>query len=228
MPSAKQRARRLLLLTLLFEGGLGAVALLLGWIVGHSPLTGLAAERFGAWEQGAAILWGALAALPLVAGLLLAERAPGAGWTRLRDLVTHRLVPLFRQMSVVQFALISLAAGWGEELLFRGLLQAGLAERLQFPGGDWLALLTASVLFGLCHWLTHTYALLATLVGLYLGILLMATDQILVPITAHALYDFLALVYLVHWPARSDERAGERADEERADEEQAGEEQTGE
>lgn len=205
MPSARQRARRLLLLTLLFEGGLGAVALLLGWMLGHSPLIGAAGEQLGVGEQGRAVVWGTLAALPLVAGLLLAERAPGSGWTRLRDLVHHRLVPLFREMSVVQFALISIAAGWGEELLFRGLLQAGLAERLEFAGGPWLALLASSVLFGLCHWLTNTYALLATLVGLYLGLLLMATDQILAPITAHALYDFLALVYLVKWRAPSAE-----------------------
>ena len=40
--------------------------------------------------------------------------------------------------------------------------------------------------------------MLAGLIGIYLGWLLAATDNLLVPIVAHAAYDFLALVYLLH------------------------------
>jgi membrane protease YdiL (CAAX protease family) len=58
-------------------------------------------------------------------------------------------------------------------------------------------LLLASLLFGLLHPLTVMYFVLASLVGVYLGCWQLATDNLLVVIVAHALYDFVALVYLV-------------------------------
>jgi membrane protease YdiL (CAAX protease family) len=51
-------------------------------------------------------------------------------------------------------------------------------------------------LFGLLHFITPSYALFAGLTGLYLGGLWILTRNLLVPITAHGAYDFLALVYL--------------------------------
>jgi uncharacterized protein len=48
-----------------------------------------------------------------------------------------------------------------------------------------------------CHWITRTYALLAALVGLYLGGLWLWTGNLLVPIVAHALYDFVALIWIL-------------------------------
>jgi membrane protease YdiL (CAAX protease family) len=87
---------------------------------------------------------------------------------------------------------LALMAGVAEEALFRGLLQEGLAGPL-----GWLpALLLASALFGVVHWLTGLYALLAGAVGLYLGGLYLLTGNLLVPIVVHALYDVVALVYL--------------------------------
>jgi len=47
------------------------------------------------------------------------------------------------------------------------------------------------------HTITPAYALLAALIGLYLGGIWMATDNLLVPITIHAVYDFLVLLYLI-------------------------------
>jgi membrane protease YdiL (CAAX protease family) len=52
-------------------------------------------------------------------------------------------------------------------------------------------------LFGLAHPMSTTYVVLATVVGVYLGGLLLVTDNLLAPIVAHAAYDFVALVYLV-------------------------------
>ena len=64
-------------------------------------------------------------------------------------------------------------------------------------------LLAASVLFGLAHPITPAYAVLAAMIGVYLGWLWLAFDKnLLVPITAHALYDFLALIYLVRTRGR--------------------------
>ena len=59
------------------------------------------------------------------------------------------------------------------------------------------ALAIASVLFGVCHWLNTTYAILAMLAGLYFGLLLVLTGNLWTPIMAHAAYDFIALLYLV-------------------------------
>jgi membrane protease YdiL (CAAX protease family) len=41
------------------------------------------------------------------------------------------------------------------------------------------------------------YLVLAGLIGLYLGGIWLATGNLLVPIIAHAMYDFVALVYFV-------------------------------
>ena len=53
-----------------------------------------------------------------------------------------------------------------------------------------------SVIFGLLHAVTKTYAVLAFLVSVYFGWLAIATNDLLGPILAHAIYDFFALVYL--------------------------------
>ena len=55
----------------------------------------------------------------------------------------------------------------------------------------------AALLFGAAHWLTATYALLAGLIGLYLGALFLLTENLLVPAIAHAAYDVVALSVLV-------------------------------
>ena len=61
--------------------------------------------------------------------------------------------------------------------------------------GDWIAIVGVAILFGLLHAVNAAYAVLATLMGLYLGWLWMATGNLAVPIVAHAVYDFLALVF---------------------------------
>src|SRR6185503_9457210 len=115
----------------------------------------------------------------------------------LRQLTSEVIARMFGGASPAQLAAVALAAGCGEELLFRGLVQSGIAQLFSDPIGPAVALLVASILFGVCHWLNATYAILAMLAGAYFGVLLMLTGNILAPITAHAAYDFLALVYLI-------------------------------
>jgi membrane protease YdiL (CAAX protease family) len=62
------------------------------------------------------------------------------------------------------------------------------------PG--FIALVLTSVAFGLAHFLTLSYALLAALAGLYLGALYWAGGNLVIPIVAHALYDLVALLQL--------------------------------
>ena len=69
-----------------------------------------------------------------------------------------------------------------EELLFRGVLHP-------LAGPFW-----SNVLFGLAHFITPTYAVLAGLLGAYLGGLLELSENLLAPIITHGLYDFLAFL----------------------------------
>ena len=103
------------------------------------------------------------------------------------------MIPCFSECSVFQLALISALAGFGEEALFRGVIQRALSEWWN----PWVGLVVASALFGLGHHMTSAYAILAGLLGLYLGLLLMVFDNLLVVMLVHSLYDFAALVYLV-------------------------------
>jgi membrane protease YdiL (CAAX protease family) len=60
-----------------------------------------------------------------------------------------------------------------------------------------LGILIASAIFGLLHYLSTTYAFYAFLTGVYLGVIYHATGNLYVVMVIHALYDFIALVYLV-------------------------------
>ena len=50
--------------------------------------------------------------------------------------------------------------------------------------------------------MSKSYFAFATLIGIYLGGLLLWTDSLLVPIVAHAVYDFIALLYGTRWSNR--------------------------
>ena len=125
------------------------------------------------------------------------DSLPWNTFRHLRALVRHLLAQLLGGASRRQLLLVALAAGVGEELLFRGLIQAGLKSWIGPPWGVGVGLVVGSLLFGACHWLSTTYALLATGAGLYFGLLMLGTGSLWTPLVAHAVYDFIALVYLL-------------------------------
>lgn len=178
------------------ELGLGVAALVLGWLVGPWPHETLVGSKAGVGELGRAAAWGLIATVPLAVGLWWADRSRWAPLVQLGELVRCRLVPYFAPLSVWQLLLISLAAGLGEELLFRGWLQMAVVQWWPYTGGREMGLITAALLFGICHWLSGTYAVLATLMGLYMGVLFIWSDHLLPPIITHGAYDFWALLYL--------------------------------
>lgn len=89
-----------------------------------------------------------------------------------------------RSLTIFEIVLISCAAGIGEEIFFRGMMQS-------FIGVWW-----AAVVFGLLHALTPAYFIIATAVGIWLGLLYQFSDNLLVPMVAHAAYDIFALNFL--------------------------------
>lgn len=174
--------RRPIVLALVVEGALAALALLLAVIFGLKPWSSIVLD---ASTLGQAVA----ATVPLAVLVLLMVRLPWP-WVEALDRLARDLAnTLFARSGPTAVLLVSLMAGIGEELLFRGVMQEGL-ERLLGPTA---ALLLASLLFGLAHAVTKAYFLVATLIGIYLGWLYLATGNLLVPILVHFLYDWIVL-----------------------------------
>jgi membrane protease YdiL (CAAX protease family) len=172
-------------LAVLFEGGMAVVACIVGWFMNYPP-----------WE---AIVWdaagvglGLAASGPMLVFFALCLTWPVGPLKSIKrfsdDVITH----LFAGCTILDLAVISLLAGFGEEMLFRGVIQAALTDWL----GLWPGIVLASLLFGLFHPFTPFYVVLAAMVGLYLGTAWLWTENLLVPIVAHGVYDFVALVIL--------------------------------
>jgi membrane protease YdiL (CAAX protease family) len=176
-----------------FELGLGLAALGLGWWLGRSPLVWPGAAGIG--DHLRALATGAAAALPLLGILVALDRHPRDPLRELRRLTDEILPALFRGASGPELLAVSVAAGVGEELLFRGLVQHGISG-LPWASGYW-GWAVASLLFGAAHPITLRYACAAAVVGGYLGALQIATGSVLAPIAAHAAYDWGALSYLL-------------------------------
>ena len=176
----------------LFEAGLGLVAVVAGAVVGIAPLATL-------HGGGPAILAGILGTLPMFLFFSLCLSLPWPSMQRIREVLEQALGGALSECTTLQLAGLSLAAGFGEELLFRGFIQGGFAAFLP----PWAALAAASLVFGLAHPLTRGYIVLAAVMGAYLGWMWTATADLAAPLIAHALYDFIALVVLVRRLPRS-------------------------
>jgi membrane protease YdiL (CAAX protease family) len=175
-------ADRVTRLAVAFELGLGLVAIAVAWLVGYPLLATIQPSYPGT----ALALLSTLPLLGALWGLLTSD------WPPIRHLVDElerSVIPLFRRCTPLQLIAIAAAAGIGEELLFRGLIQGAITS----AAGPAIGLLTASLLFGLAHAITGTYAVLAAAVGAYLGLLGLLTGGVWVPIVVHALYDLVAL-----------------------------------
>lgn len=180
--------RNLLLIAILSEGSLVLLAWGIGALVG-TPAFDLI------HVTGAAMGYGLLASVPMLAALAWVIRTAWPPLARFRGTIDEVVAPLFANSTVLDLLIISMLAGIGEEVLFRGVMQTALTGVV----GLWLAVVLTSIVFGLAHFISVTYAVYATVVGAYLGVLLIVFDNLLVPVVAHAAYDFLALIYLVYF-----------------------------
>jgi membrane protease YdiL (CAAX protease family) len=171
---------RLVGLALASEAALAAIAIIVARAVGL-PI---------AWgEPVRDSLIGVVAAGGLaVVNHTLLRRAPSTWIVNGVRAVYHEvLVPVFGALPPYAIGVIGVAAGLGEELLFRGVLQ---------PLFGWVA---ASLAFGLAHSGSRDmlpFAAWASIMGAALGGLAMATGGLTAPVVAHGLYDVLALAYI--------------------------------
>lgn len=190
---------RILLFAFLGEGALMLAGLL--WVLARDlPFTWSDASRVSLTAATAIGLLtaAALAAIQFVLLRIVPERGPVRA---LRRLYRELLYPLFRASTPIEIVVISVLAGVGEEVLFRGAMQPELG------------LIITSLVFGLFHVggrLTVALGIWAACTGALLGWLAIATGGLLAPIVAHMIYDALAISYLRWGPALPDAGAATR------------------
>lgn len=183
------------------ELGLGFVAVFLGWLTGVDVRQWLPEFRVETLVPIAkAIGWGTIAALPMLAVVEVIERIDWQPFRELRALDQMPVVSSLLSLGPAELITISLAAGVGEELLVRGWLMGWMIGPLD--QASWLMIcagvVASAVAFGLMHPVTPTYIVLATLIGIYLGGLVIWSGNLLVAIAAHTVYDAVHLLIARH------------------------------
>jgi membrane protease YdiL (CAAX protease family) len=183
-------------MAILVEGGLGLIAITLAWLFGV-PLRDMIPK------PGVELVWaaarGAVVATIMLFVFYWLMHSPRPSLRLLREQVETLVREMFPSASAGQFALVAALAGIGEELLFRGVLQNLI--------GHWtrpvVGLIAASLLFGFAHALSKLYFAFAAIVGFCFGWLMLAYNDLVAPIIAHGLYDFVALAYIARNTSRS-------------------------
>ena len=139
------------------------------------------------WDQNTQDSWFyfGVGLAPCVAFVFFAMSTFGQSWPPIREIFESLKNSLGEELAALnsfQIFCLSLSAGVGEELLFRGAFQP-----------LWGAVGTA-IVFGLLHSLSFSYFAVSTLFGAWLGFLYQQTGNLLVPVSIHFLYDMLALL----------------------------------
>jgi membrane protease YdiL (CAAX protease family) len=176
-------------LAVLVEGAIGLAAVGVAQVFGISLRDQFAATRAELFEG---LLAGVVATMPMLAIYWWMTVTRWVPLVELRRTVRQMVHELFPGARIPELLTIAALAGVGEELLFRGVWQTAI--------GQWttpmVGLVAGSLVFGALHAVSRIYFVLATLIGLYLGWLLLEFEDLTVPIVAHGLYDFVALLYL--------------------------------
>lgn len=171
-----------------FEASIILVALLLGWIASINPVENLHFSE-------SAILFGVLGTMPLFLMFLILEQMQVDSIRKIKKMLLETLGPGLHHYHWTDIFMLSAIAGLSEELLFRGVIQPWIASSWGVTTG----LVASNIIFGLAHAVTPLYAVLATLVGIYLSLSMNygGEKNLLLPIIIHGLYDFLAFLALL-------------------------------
>lgn len=183
----------------IFEGAVLVAAFAGGWMTGTNPVSKL---EWNLRDFG----FGVAATVPMLILLAICFLAPSRGLQQIREFVRDVIGPYLVECRWFEVATLALLAGVCEEVFFRGFLYLWIR--------DWnpvLAVMLSNLLFGAAHAITPFYAMLAAFLGLYLTALLAAdaTPNLLIPITAHSVYDFIAF-YVVIFDFRRNSAADSR------------------
>jgi membrane protease YdiL (CAAX protease family) len=105
----------------------------------------------------------------------------------LKSIVLDEVAPLFAQFTVPDIIMVAAASGFCEEVFFRGVIQ------------EQSGIVAASAFFGIFHcpsFRHFPYGVWAFCAGLFLGFLKDWTGSVWTPIIAHAVSNFVVLLYL--------------------------------
>lgn len=178
-----------LLLAFLLEGGLALLAIVLVRFLEMPPL-----EQKLDWGWHA-IGIGTACSLILFFFFVLFCNMRFAFARNIQKQLQNSIGTLFNGISFPGILFIAILAGCGEELFFRFFLQTAILQSSEL----WLALLLSNIIFGIAHWITPTYALLAGILGALFGYLFHYYNNLVIPILAHTLYDLWALWYFINY-----------------------------
>lgn len=132
---------------------------------------------------------GVAATAPLAAFLLWFMNATTPAIVRFRDSQIEFFSQIGFAFTPTRIAIMAIGAGVTEEILFRGVFQTWIYGRTSAAA----AILITNIVFGLLHARTALYAIIAGLVGAYLGLVFLLCENLIAPIITHALYDAAAL-----------------------------------
>jgi uncharacterized protein len=172
----------------LFEATLIVVAVVLGWLGNINPFASLHYSEN-------AILYGILGTIPLFLLFLMLEQITAESVIAIRRLLMETLGPGLHRYHWADLFVLAAIAGISEEILFRGAVQPWMESSWGMTAG----LIGSNIIFGLVHAVTPLYFILATVVGIYMGLALDygGDRNLLTPIIIHGLYDFLAFLALM-------------------------------
>lgn len=115
----------------------------------------------------------------------------------IKHLIEQDLSPFFKHVHVGSIGFIAILSGISEEIFFRGVLQSQIG------------LLLSSIIFGCAHIWKKTailYGIYAAVIGLYFGMLYTLTGNLWVPVIAHIINNFVAILYYIQTTAPQSER----------------------
>ncbi len=168
----------------------GAVILLLGWgglIIGTAEV-GRSLMGLGSLSLGALMGWtllGTVGILVLQFGFLMGRIKLGINETPL----LHQLLPKTGSEKIV-FVFLSLAAGIGEELAFRGF---AIPVMVLLSGSEWGGALVSSLAFGCLHGYQGWLGVARTgSMGFLLAAVFLLSGSIWPAVLAHAILDLVA------------------------------------
>lgn len=172
-----------------FEASLILVAIVLGWIAGIDPFENLHFNQD-------AFFYGLIGTAPLFLLLIALSQFNVSSLQDIRKILLDTLGSSLQHLQWQDLLVLSAIAGVAEEVLFRGVLQPWLETAWGMTAGLWVS----NAIFGLVHAVTPLYAVLAGLIGIYLGLSMDYGEQrnLLTPIIIHGVYDFLAFMAIMH------------------------------
>ncbi len=177
--------------------GSAVFALLMGILAAAASIRapGLAALGLRRLEPEALVAW-SLGLLTVTLGMVALWRSAGRALGLRESAITRALLPHTARERRL-FAVLSVAAGVGEELAYRGYVLTLVSD---LGAGGWAGVAAASIPFGAVHaYQGWSGAVRAGLLGFVFGVVVLLTGSVWPAVLAHAGLDLLAGLWLGRW-----------------------------